>query len=389
MTMEILCPECQFSREVDETKIPPRSQVATCPKCKTKFKFRELPEEEFALEEQADVPAPEPNHSASAHAPKNLEPPTPDQVEPSFPGLPHDGEPEQGETDAYDPDEIEEQDPRDALWSRLDKMRPPAADQSKRAPEPRVEPDDESDEEPSYGANPIPGWTGEFNEDFPDPMGPDGDHPGDDVSPLVPPPFEQLDRYGFFQGLIMTVRLVLRSPRLFFSVMPVGGGLAKPLTFAILLTMIQSLFQYGWEIMGLSTSIGSGGAPSGTTGTVGGLMMLLFMPAFIAAGQFAVTGVYHLLLVLMRADKQGFEGTFRALAYANAPLALGIFPMPVIEIEIAWMLLAAVWGLFLTIVGLKHIHRTSYAKVIPVALVPLLLAMIGGFLVYHNQLATI
>ena len=40
--MQIKCPKCGFSRDVPEEKIPPRTQLATCPKCKHKFKFREL-----------------------------------------------------------------------------------------------------------------------------------------------------------------------------------------------------------------------------------------------------------------------------------------------------------------------------------------------------------
>ncbi|GFM37172.1 zinc-ribbon domain-containing protein [Desulfovibrio psychrotolerans] len=39
--MLIRCPECQFKREVDLTRIPPTAQLATCPKCKHKFRFRE------------------------------------------------------------------------------------------------------------------------------------------------------------------------------------------------------------------------------------------------------------------------------------------------------------------------------------------------------------
>ena len=38
--MRILCPLCGFGREIDETKIPPRAQMATCPKCAHKFRFR-------------------------------------------------------------------------------------------------------------------------------------------------------------------------------------------------------------------------------------------------------------------------------------------------------------------------------------------------------------
>lgn len=40
--MIIKCPECGFSRSVADDKLPARAEMATCPKCKNKFKFRTL-----------------------------------------------------------------------------------------------------------------------------------------------------------------------------------------------------------------------------------------------------------------------------------------------------------------------------------------------------------
>ena len=44
--MHIRCPECGFTREVSEGKIPPTAKMATCPKCGQKFPFRQDPGEE-------------------------------------------------------------------------------------------------------------------------------------------------------------------------------------------------------------------------------------------------------------------------------------------------------------------------------------------------------
>jgi len=366
--MEIICPDCKFSREVDETKIPARSQVATCPKCQTKFKFRELPEEEPVMSETVQ---PAPPESEPSPVRQDLTPTSvTEEPERTFPKITAPGE-----------------DTKEELWDKLGDMTPPDGMQDNTPEATHVLPTEAVSEQ-----EPVPGWTGEFNESFPDPMSGGAEQEQDEApSMTMPPPFEQLDRYGFFHGLYMTIKLVLTSPRLFFSVMPVGGGLAKPLAFTILVTMIQGFAQYFWGIAGLSESVTpeSAEAVGGLSTTLVPIMMLLFMPAFIAAGQFIITGVYHLLLILMRADNQGFEGTFRALAYANAPIVLGIFPMPIIEIEVCWMGIAAIWGLFLTIMGLKHIHKVPFSKVIPVALIPLLLALIGAFLLYSEQLPTV
>jgi predicted Zn finger-like uncharacterized protein len=39
--MQLTCPHCGFSREIPEEKIPPKATVATCPKCRQKFTFRQ------------------------------------------------------------------------------------------------------------------------------------------------------------------------------------------------------------------------------------------------------------------------------------------------------------------------------------------------------------
>ncbi len=394
--MEILCPECHFAREVDETKIPAKSQVATCPKCQTKFRFRDLPEEE-PIEESAEQPAhmepEEPSVPTQGSLLSHTQPvamETPTAPEPSVAAEPVSESSHEEETPTFPSITAPGEDSREGLWDKLDSMTPPEeTGYTKESEQPEEDP--HYAQPPVTEEQPVPGWTGEFSDDFPDPMQGDTKDEEEEASPLVPPPFEQLDRYGFFHGLYMTIKLVLTSPRLFFAVMPVGGGLAKPLTFTILLTMIQGFVQYFWAMAGLSSTVSPDGADSigGLSGALAPVVMLLFMPAVIAASQFLMTAIYHLLLKLMRADNQGFEGTFRALTYANAPIILGLFPMFTPGIEVAWMSITAIWGLFLTIIGLKSIHKTSYSKVIPVCLIPLLLGMIAALAVFQQQLPTI
>lgn len=54
--MLITCPECQFARNINADSIPSKAQLATCPRCQNKFRFRILPEEEEQAgdAEQAD-----------------------------------------------------------------------------------------------------------------------------------------------------------------------------------------------------------------------------------------------------------------------------------------------------------------------------------------------
>lgn len=40
--MQIRCPVCDYSRNIDMTAIPPTAEFATCPKCRHRFRFRAL-----------------------------------------------------------------------------------------------------------------------------------------------------------------------------------------------------------------------------------------------------------------------------------------------------------------------------------------------------------
>ncbi|MFP5239249.1 MAG: zinc-ribbon domain-containing protein, partial [Acidobacteriota bacterium] len=40
LLMRIVCPQCGYSRDIPEDKIPARSSIASCPKCSFRFRFR-------------------------------------------------------------------------------------------------------------------------------------------------------------------------------------------------------------------------------------------------------------------------------------------------------------------------------------------------------------
>ncbi|WP_319583824.1 YIP1 family protein [uncultured Pseudodesulfovibrio sp.] len=408
--MQIICPECRFTREVDESKIPARSQVATCPKCQTKFKFRDLPDEDFLIDEPETPSEPAPRTEAKAEpAVRNTAEPRMKHRAPPVIGSGlrknDSSRPEQADEpkDKAFPGLPDEEDNGDGLWQRLHTMTPP--EKPRAAGDDRYEEPEDAPYDEHYGdaddqrhnayqdQEPVPGWTGEFNEDFPDPMQSDfaaGDD-SEEAPMQVPPPFEQLDRYGFFHGLFLTLKLVLISPRLFFSVMPVGNGLSKPLTFAILVSMIQTVVQYAWGIVGLTpgmdvTAQGLQAVPYDATN---GLFELLLTPAIVALSLFAISGFYHLILSVLKSSNKGFEGSFRAVAYAYAPMMTGIIPMFTANFMAGWMLFNAIWGLVLTAIGLKYIHKASYTKIVAVLLIPFLLGMIAAVMMMRGQVPTV
>lgn len=60
--MIIRCPQCEHTRTINESKIPPTAELVTCPKCKYRFRFR-------TLRHPSDA-APAPDNGRSAPAPR-------------------------------------------------------------------------------------------------------------------------------------------------------------------------------------------------------------------------------------------------------------------------------------------------------------------------------
>ncbi|MCM0753681.1 zinc-ribbon domain-containing protein [Desulfovibrio aminophilus] len=293
--MLVTCPKCQFSRELPEDKIPARAQVATCPKCKHKFRFRELPPEGADAASVAAAPADAAPTAESAETPPPAPPAPPAEED---------------------------------IWERLGSIQPEQTE-----PQP----------------------------------GPAADDPfaADPERPEVEAPFERLDQYGFFPGITQTLRRVLFSPQLFFQAMPLRG-MGKPLTFAVLLGQFQIFFQILWSMTGIM-----GDKPEVAPGTlgIGMVVALVLAPLFLSVFLFLESALFHFCLILFRAANKGFEGTFRVMAYSNAPLILSFVP-------VLGPIAAYLWGLGITVVGARHMHGASLGRVLGAFV--LLLVIVGG-----------
>ncbi|MDY7001996.1 MAG: zinc-ribbon domain-containing protein [Thermodesulfobacteriota bacterium] len=320
--MEITCPNCSFTRQVADEKIPSGSVFATCPKCKHRFRFKEL---EFTIEEP-----PEPTESAPAEEPVGSAPQESVGSSSEGPAGPMDAEAFLGEA--------EPQGPTDSPF----------------------EDGPAQDEEQAQGAY---GFQAEHR------FG-----PGPDVEQ---PPWEKLDEYGFFSGLTQTVKRAMLHPIRFFDSMPVGVGLGKPLIFYLLLGEFHVACQMLWQLLGLSAMMTMTGRHEamemGMTG-LGPIALLILYPILLALGLFLSTAVSHVLLLLLRAASAGFEGTFRAMAYSAAPMVLAVVP-------ILGPFTGAVWSMVIMIIALKYIHQTTYTRIGLAFLVPVMVLILAAMVV--------
>lgn len=342
--MRILCPMCGFGREIDQAKIPPRAQMATCPRCEHKFRFRVVD----------DLPpaGPRPAPFASLVRGQDLS---------ARPGTP------------TGPDSMAAQRASaEQAWKHIQGVKPDAAKpeaEKDDAPKPEAAPT--SLDVPQEPLQPGP-------EPRPEPLaGQPGAAQSGPEFIFSPVPFEDLPRFGFFPGLWGTITAVLKTPAAFFQTMPVSGGMAKPLIFHLLLAEFMVLCQYLWSLTSL-------GALSQYTGSqelmdlgldmagAGPILILVFYPLLLILRLMIMTGVIHLLLrAIFRftgGPGSGAEATFRVLCYSAAPLILGVVPF-------FGPLLGGVWSIGLTVIGLKEAHRTRGSAAMFAVLLPILLLL--------------
>lgn len=351
--MRILCPMCGFGREVDETKIPPRAQMATCPKCAHKFRFRVVDDPEADAAPVNFVPRGPDGRGMDGRVTEGqgADAPPPQNVTGRFPT----GQ----DLSAAPPDPMAAQ--RAAAgqaWQRLQSQ--PKMDQAKaeqtEAEQPAV---DQPAAPPADGGQPQP-----------EASAPQTAKARSTGSPV---PFEDLPLHGFFPGLWSTIRMLLTAPAAFFRVMPTHGGMAKPLAFHLLLAEFMVVCQYLWSLAGIGATaeyLGSAEMMDMGLGLAQAAPVMLFLiyPLLLVLRLMLMTGIIHMLLKLIRSGDSGAEATFRVLCYSAAPLIIGLVPA-------VGPLVGGVWSIGLTVIGLRYAHKTRASAALFAVLVPILMML--------------
>lgn len=194
-------------------------------------------------------------------------------------------------------------------------------------------------------------------------------------------PWERRSENGFGRGIWQTLVAVLFSPGIFFRRLSVSGGMGEPLAFGLLVGSVGNMLGLFWPVLLISGGFSPFGG-SLLTGLGSGwifLILAVIIPIGVTVGMFLYSAVFHLLLLIVRGGKSGFEATFRVVAYSQAAQVWEL--VPVIG---SWI--GSVWRLVIWVVGLREIHNVSYSRVIVAFLLPaalltiLLLAVVIPFL---------
>lgn len=172
-----------------------------------------------------------------------------------------------------------------------------------------------------------------------------------------------------FGGLLKTLKGSLFNPSEFFRTMNVTGGLTGPMLYAMIVGTAGIMMFYFWQIALRDTY--PAGLSSGLQGAniftgVGMGVLAVVTPFAIIAGLFLASGMLHLLLLMVGGSKNGFEATFRVVAYAYGS---NIF----MAVPFCGGFIAALWNIVVVIIGLKEAHGTSGGKAAFAVLFPVLL----------------
>ncbi len=181
-------------------------------------------------------------------------------------------------------------------------------------------------------------------------------------------------------SFINTARRVLLEPTNFFRGIARQGDFLNPAIFALICALISALLS-GILSFVLSPLFAVPGETDEALagGILGFVLSLILSPIYTAIALIVGAAIYHLLVLLfVRPGNAGFEATFRVVCYVAAIQLVSWIPIV--------NFIAGIYGLILSILGIREVHRTTTGRaaaivLIPVAVILLLVLIVGAALV--------
>ncbi|MBI2974720.1 MAG: YIP1 family protein [Deltaproteobacteria bacterium] len=194
-------------------------------------------------------------------------------------------------------------------------------------------------------------------------------------------PWESWREKGRVAAFFETWKQVMSNPVSFFKRVPVKGNFVLPMYFGIICQSVAIILMWSYQagfhsiplILDYSAAFGGywpwTAAQSWPSMTIFFLALLVVAPIFALIGILFTSAVYHSFLKIFSGASHTFEATFRAVCYASSAQFLGVIP-------IVGAVIAGVWLLVLSCIGIKVMHQTSYLKAIFSVIIPLVLSFV-------------
>ena len=203
----------------------------------------------------------------------------------------------------------------------------------------------------------------EDNNQMSPPPPPPGPGDGEPQNNRLTVPFEDPSK-EFVTGLVETVKLVLFKPTEFFKNYNLDGKIQRPMIFAVIVAWIGVIASSVWSLIFnqsmftlLQDRMGGMDGMNMAASGVGTVMTMIFAPIAIIIGLFIGAGIYHGFLMLYKGATKKFDTTFNVVCYSASAKLFDVLPL-------CGSLISGIYGLVLTIIGLRDTHETETWKAV-------------------------
>lgn len=179
-------------------------------------------------------------------------------------------------------------------------------------------------------------------------------------------------------SFVDVVRRVVLGPVRFFAGLPRGGTLLNPLVFALICILISAILSGVLVLADVQQNPGFNPNPQNaipsTFAPTSALASIIFAPIGGAIGLFVAAAIQQLLVRLVVGENNsGFASTFRVASYSQVTGLVNWIPIvgP----------LLALYGLYLSVVGIREMHATTTGKAALVVLIPFAVVLIVAVIV--------
>lgn len=173
------------------------------------------------------------------------------------------------------------------------------------------------------------------------------------------------DGAAFPLDLLRSWMACMTRPFQFFGRVSVETPFTRPLLFFLVFATVGhavGLLSFAAVFADAYDTAGTGYGP-GSGSSVSLLLGLLFVPFYSLFLLAVYTCITHAGVRLFVPDARDIGATARGLCYVAAPQVVSIVPL------VGWMA-ASAWALFLAVVSVHRLHRTSIGRAVAAVLVP-------------------
>ena len=167
-------------------------------------------------------------------------------------------------------------------------------------------------------------------------------------------------------NLVETWRRSLFQPGAFFANGPYDRPSVRPILYCLLISVLTAALSLAWGavlpdrqpamIETLTELLDPGGENAASAATLGTRLVDFFLAPFWAMLTLILwSALLHVLVLLLVPSRRSFTATVRTVCYASGPGLFAIVP---------WVggVVAAIWGVVLTVIGLREAHRTTTGR---------------------------